>query len=243
MSGTFEELFSKLFKHNINSNVYTSIPAEVIKVETFTSEQTVDVKPLINKTYDDGVVLALPSILSVPVVFPSAGGGVLTFPIKKGDTVLIVFSMRSIDEWLEGKGESVTPSDIRTHYLNDAIAIPGLYTKKSHLNPNKDDVELKFINNGEVTSAIRMTPSGELVAKSKGNVTATSEQGDVILSNGQNKSLTLKQSGEVRHHSGARITDGGNFITASGKSLDNHTHNVPVTSGSSQGVYESGSPT
>jgi len=54
MSGTFEELFSKLFKHSINSSVYTSIPAEVLKVDTLTSEQTVDVKPLINKTYDDG---------------------------------------------------------------------------------------------------------------------------------------------------------------------------------------------
>jgi hypothetical protein len=199
---TFEDIFVRLFNHNLNSSIYTSIPAGVVSVSTFEAEQTVDVKPLINKTYDDGVILALPNILAVPVVFPSAGGGALTFPISVGDTVLLVFSMRSMDEWLEGEGFSVTPVDLRTHYLNDAVAIPGLYTKKSHLKPNTTDVELKFKE-----QSIRLAASG-----------------DMVLSQANGKSLTLKPSGQVLHHSGAQITDDGDFITASGISLNNHPH-------------------
>lgn len=201
-SNTFEDIFTRLFQHNLNSSVYTSIPAVVVSVGTFASEQTVDVRPLINKTYDDGVILALPNILAVPVVFPSAGGGLLSFPIVVGDTVLISFSMRSLDEWLEGDGTSATPVDVRTHYLNDAVAIPGLYTKKSNLSPNTADVELKF----------------------KGQSIKLTAGGDIIISPASGKSLTLSPSGQVLHHSGAQITDAGDFITASGISLDGHVH-------------------
>jgi hypothetical protein len=202
MANTFEDIFTRLFKHSLNSSVYTSIPAVVTSVATFGSEQTVDVKPLINKTYDDGVILALPSVLAVPIIFPSAGGGVLTFPVQVGDTMLLVFSMRSLDEWLEGGGGSTTPIDVRTHYLNDAIALPGLYTKKTHLSPSTVDVELKFKN-----QSIKLTAGG-----------------DIIISPASGKSLTLSPSGQVLHHSGAQITDSGDFVTASGISLGGHTH-------------------
>lgn len=171
---TFEDIFKRLFTHSLNSSVYTSIPAEVVSVDTYAAEQTVDVKPLINKTYEDGVVLALPRILAVPVVFPSAGNGALTFPIQIGDTVLLTFSMRSMDEWLEGDGTSTTPVDLRTYYLNDAIAIPGLCTKKSHLSPNTTDIELKFLDEDKVQlSSIKMKPNGDLTIDTKNDLIAT----------------------------------------------------------------------
>ena len=174
MSNSFEDIFTRLFKHGLNSSIYTSLPAEVISTDTYESEQTVDVKPLINKVYEDGVILALPAILAVPVVLPGAGNGVLTFPVKVGDTVLIVFSMRSLDEWLEGDGTSRTPVDVRTHYHNDAIAIPGLCTKKSHLTPSTTDVELKFLaEDKSVLSSIKMKPGGDLTVDTKKDLVAT----------------------------------------------------------------------
>ena len=193
-SNSFEDIFTRLFKHNLNSSVYTAIPATVINVDTFASEQTVDVRPLINKTYDDGVILALPNILAAPVVFPSAGGGVLTFPIVAGDTVLIIFSMRSLDEWLEGDGSSVTPSDVRTHYLNDAIAIPGLCTKKSHLNPSTTDVELKFIKNNQQLSSIKLKPNGDMTIDTQKDVVVTAAGKIDLISGGD---INLNASGNV----------------------------------------------
>lgn len=63
---------------------------------------------------------------SVPVMFPRGGGTFITWPIEKGDQVLLVFQDRSIDRWT-AKGGVVDPIDPRAHHLSDAVAIPGFY--------------------------------------------------------------------------------------------------------------------
>ncbi len=146
MTGTvsLKDVILKSVEDFLRDNLYTALPAEVKEVSNVGSDQTVDVKPLVRKIYRDGVVLETPMILDVPVVFPSAGGGILSFPIQKGDTVLLVFCMRSLDEWLNGTGEEVTPRTLRQFNITDAIAIPGLYNKANSMDINPNDVELKF---------------------------------------------------------------------------------------------------
>ena len=144
----------QVIRKNINDVldwVYTNLPAEV--VEYFPDTQTATVQPLINYTWADGVVQEDPVIADVPVMFPSAGGGSITFPVERGDTVLLCFSMRSIDSWMEGTGEATTPEENRFHELNDAIAIPGLYPKKKSLKPSAEDVEIKFKGNSVTLKA------------------------------------------------------------------------------------------
>jgi hypothetical protein len=68
---------------------------------------------------------SLPVITDVPVVFPGAGDYSVTFPIAKGDTVLLIFAEGSLDQWLT-KGGEVDPQDDRRFSLTDAIAIPSL---------------------------------------------------------------------------------------------------------------------
>lgn len=126
-------------------SVYTSLPAVVIDYDA--DIQTATVQPLINWTDDDGVVNKDAPIATVPVIMPSAGGGIISFPVKKGDTVLLHFSMRSIDSWMEGDGSQSTPPEDRLHDVNDAFAIPGLYPKQNSLQTNADDVEIKFKGN------------------------------------------------------------------------------------------------
>ena len=195
------QVINKNIKAFVRNNVYTSLPAEIIAVDRFEEQQIVDVKPLIKRVYEDGVTLESANIYSVPVVFPSAGGGLLSFPIAVGDTVLLLFTMRSLEDWLSGGGELATPVSTRSHSINDAIAIPGLYTRSSHLAPNPLHVELKFND-----LSFRLETSG-----------------DIVLEN-PSHSLTLKSNGDVLHSSGAKITASGDFITAAGISLDNHTH-------------------
>jgi hypothetical protein len=198
------DIVLRLMEQFVKERMYTSTLATVLNTDNFGEDQTIDVQPDINNVFDDGVILELPPILDVPVQFPSAGGGIMSFPIKKGDTVLLVFSMHSLDEWMEGKAAdtgSITPADRRMYNLNDAIAIPGVYTKHTNLSPNITDTELKF---------------NELSIKLE-------EAGDVSVSN-PTHSLKLKANGDVLHSSGAKITAAGDFITASGISLDNHVH-------------------
>lgn len=73
-----------------------------------------------------------PLLPSVPVLFPRGGGAFITWPIAKGDHVLVVFQDSSIDRWTQ-MGGTVDPIDPRAHALSDAVAIPGFYPYPSAL--------------------------------------------------------------------------------------------------------------
>jgi hypothetical protein len=107
------------------ADVRVSVPAEVQAFDS--AAQTVDAKPLVKqaRTKSDGsrVVVDLPIITRVPVLYNGNGRFRVVFPLAPGDTVLLVFSDRSLDRWFELGGE-VDPRDPRHHHLSDAVAIP-----------------------------------------------------------------------------------------------------------------------
>lgn len=103
----------------------TCMPAQVESFNKLTG--TVNVQPSIKRKYVKGdEVVNLPIINNVPIVFPRANDAAITFPIKKGDTVLLIFSQRSLDRW-KTQGGIVEAGDPRHHDLSDAFAIPGVY--------------------------------------------------------------------------------------------------------------------
>ncbi len=125
------------------SGIHTCLPG---KIESYDhAKKKASVKPLIRKKYADGTVIPLPVIVNVPVVWMQGGGAVFTFPLKKGDGVLLLFAERNIDRWLS-EGGDVEPKDSRKFHLSDCIAIPGLDDFKTGENPdNNDDVTLKYL--------------------------------------------------------------------------------------------------
>lgn len=177
---------SEMVKRSIDGyasqNINTAIPCVVKNVSNLQSDQTIDVLPLIDRVYEDSVVLEPSIILNVPVVFPTGAGGIMTFPVAVGDTVLVVFSMRSMDEWLDSNGSKQTPKDRRHHHRTDAIAITGLYTKSTNLSPHPDNVEIKFKNQKVVlepdntttitngVSSIVMKPNGDIDINANGDI-------------------------------------------------------------------------
>lgn len=114
------------------AGVWTALPGVVQAYNA--SEQTVDVQPAVMNGYTDEsgdrATETLPVIPRVPVVFPGAGVYSITWPLAVGDTVLLVFSSRSIDTYL-AQGGVADPRDDRRHSLSDAVAIPGLRTYKA----------------------------------------------------------------------------------------------------------------
>ena len=64
----------------------------------------------------------------------------LLFPLKKGDGVLILFSETGIGNFLAGTGQVADADDQTRFSLTDAIAIPGLWTKKNA--PDVSTIEL-----------------------------------------------------------------------------------------------------
>lgn len=136
------------------------LPAEVIKYDY--KKQSVDVQPYLKQTFEDGEVMDMAQIFSVPVVFPRGAKSFITFPIKKGDTVMLVFCDRSLDKW-KSTGGRVDPQDKRMHHLSDAFAIPGGYSFKHAADvENEKDV---IITNDK--SSIFVKPNGHFEIKNQ----------------------------------------------------------------------------
>ena len=76
------------------------------------------------RTTVEGKVEPRPRLDEVPVVFPYSGTKGITFPLEDGDPCLLVFSQRSIDDWVTLKLEAPV-TDSRLHDINDAFCIPG----------------------------------------------------------------------------------------------------------------------
>lgn len=121
--------FSDVVKNIISgmlSEMYTVLPGIIEKYEP--SLKQVSVKPLLKRELG-GAELELPVIENVPVIFPSTNKALIAFPLYQGDGCLLLFSQRSLDDWLS-KGGDILPSDPRMFNISDAIAIPGLFNFK-----------------------------------------------------------------------------------------------------------------
>jgi hypothetical protein len=105
-----------------------------------------------------------PVLTNVPIVFPRGGGGFISFPLKKGDPVLLVFSQTSLDAWLESDGKTqLDPQDSRRHHISDAVAHVGLQTTKNFIpNASKTDV---VIGLEDGSSELHIQPDGEIYWK------------------------------------------------------------------------------
>lgn len=135
------------------AEVQTSMPGEIVSYNY--KKQMAVVQPSINRVYADKRVEKYPVINNVPVIFPRSGGASMTFPVKRGDSVLLIFTARSIDTWAN-KGGIVNQDDNRMHSINDAIAIPGLTSfAAGSMAKNNEDVLLTYSG-----ASIAIKPSG-----------------------------------------------------------------------------------
>lgn len=141
------------------AEVQTCMPGIIVSYNFKT--QKASVQPAINRRYADGLVVKYDPIENVPVIFPRTGGASMTFPVKKGDTVLLLFAARTIERW-RGRGGQVDQDDNRMHSLNDAIAIPGLVPfNVGSMAKNNNDVLLTYGG-----AEVEIKPTGEIRMKS-----------------------------------------------------------------------------
>jgi hypothetical protein len=109
---------------NMMCEVHTAMPGRVVSFNNILN--TCSVQPVLQRKYvDDDEADNLPIIEDVPIVFPGSGDFWVTFDVKEDSYVLLVFSERSIADWMT-KGGIVDPRRTRKHHLSDAIAIPGI---------------------------------------------------------------------------------------------------------------------
>lgn len=178
-----DDLISTQFQIHM-ADVYTAIPCVITKIYGDFGEQRVDVQPAINDLYKDGTSSEQTQILSVPVLLPGGEHSLVSFPLEVGDTVMCVFSQRSMDNFKISNGLPTPPNDLRKHSDQDAVAIPGLRTFSRSVNkpavrkfphdPRNDLVVAHNIGSGTEVM-IQMKKNGDLIINTDFNVTVNSK--------------------------------------------------------------------
>lgn len=198
----------------LQASIWTALPC---RVEAFDPvKMTVSAAPLIRAkvTHEDGTFdwVALPLLVDVPVVFPSAGGFTLTFPVQAGDEALVVFSSRCIDAWWD-TGATGNQPDLRMHDLSDGFAIIGPRSRPNAIpNISLEAVELR---NNARTAYVRIHNTADVIVKTPG--TALVEAGSQVTI-----TAPLVQINGNVNVTGS-ITASGD-VTGVGTSLDTHVH-------------------
>jgi hypothetical protein len=143
------------------AQIWTAMPGMIVSVDL--DAMTCQVQPAIQGVYTDQTnneqYVTLPVLVDVPIVFPSAGGFSLTFPMSVEDEVLIVIASRCIDAWWQS-GKVSVPMETRMHDLSDGFAIPGPKSQPNVLSGiSSTNAQLRS-NDG--TTYLEITPSGQI---------------------------------------------------------------------------------
>ena len=120
----------------------------------------------------------MPLMTDCPVQFPGGGGVTLTFPIAKGDEVLLVIASRCIDAWW-AYGGIQNQNAARMHDLSDGFVIPQVrsqarkFTVSSTAAQIRNDAGTAYIEMNATTGAVAVVcPTATVTASTSATVTA-----------------------------------------------------------------------
>lgn len=212
MEGNSLEGVLRQYITNSINGVFTSMPGKIERVVDL-GEQRVDIQLLIDRVTPDDGVLKHPVILNVPLVFPGSRSSQVSFPVKAGDTVLCIFSQRSIDRFKLGANDNHRPLDFRKYSRNDCMALPGLFSFPSAVN-NPDKRTLDHSTEDTVVThnigtaqecEVRLKSSGDVVINTPGNITVNADTATVNADTTINGTLDI--NGSAVRHNGTDIGD------------------------------------
>lgn len=186
---------------NWQAGIWTALPGTVQSYNA--NEQTCTVQPTIQlvrypRSGGDPIPLDFPVIPDVPVIFPGGGGYTLTFPVAKGDEVLLVFASRCIDAWWKlgtGSGKSQPQTEPRMHDLSDAFAIFGPRNQTRMLNPAPTGSSTQ-LRSDDGNAIIEIASNHVININAQGNVNVISQGTATVKAptiNLQNSGAALKK--------------------------------------------------
>lgn len=163
---------------------------------TQTAEVQIKMSYVIN-----GEIKQYPVLLDCPCVVLGGGDGRITFPIAPGDSCLVLFNDKDMDNWY-ASGQTMLPNTERMHSISDAIALVGIRNKQNKITDYlTDGTELKY--------------GGSTIKLKDNKVTITNGTAQLVMNNGNisiigNVSITGgfvvngKNVSDTHIHSGVR---------------------------------------
>lgn len=129
------ESMIKLYMNNFLKSKAFCHEAKIISTQNI-KDGKVSVQPLNMRVYADQTVEPYPVIEEVPIIVPHfIDSGMVVAP-KKGDTVLLLFTQNSLDEFKMGDTEVHESLMQRFMNINNAVAVAGLHPfNRNALNP------------------------------------------------------------------------------------------------------------
>lgn len=220
------------------AEVYTAMPCKVVNVYSNNQQQKVDVLPSVDNLLKDGTGEPGMQILGVPIIFPGSMATLISFPINVGDTVLCVFSQRSMDNFKIGNGEPTTANDYRKFSDQDAVAIPGLFPFGKSLNnpavrkyPHDPMRDLSIAHNiaSGTEVNILLKQNGDLIINTESAVTVNCKTGTMNATESYTiNTPTMNINADTTNWTGNIIHTGNYTMTGqarfNGRLFDTHTH-------------------
>lgn len=168
----------------------TCLPAKIVEFDNI--KQVATVRPVVAEMYKDGVTKPFSDIVVVPVIFPTGGGGSITFPITKGDECLLWFSQRAFDTWLVTGDSPIKPTVQRYHNYNDAFAMVGLKSFKNSLKASTENVEIRMDDdNGNSLAKVVLQPDSVVRVENSDGNKITLKDGKFRIENNQEELLNV----------------------------------------------------
>lgn len=203
---------NRLMLEGHQSGMWTAMPGIVQSVNL--TNLTCVVQLAIQGRYEDpdGNInwVNIAPLQDVPIVFPSAGGFLITMPMAKGDEVLVMIASRCIDAWWQSGGYANKPLEYRMHDLSDGFAIPGPKSvPKSATLGAVSATDLQIRNNAG-TTYISITSDGKikLVSASEIDVTGNLKVTGTISATGEITAQTAGTAIPVSTHLHTGVTTG-----------------------------------
>lgn len=152
------EIFSSLNCHQLAEIVKFDPDAQTATVKIAMNKQVVDY----TKNPPAYIYLPYPLLTDCPVFFAGGGDkGALTFPVVPGDSCLVLFNDRDIDNWFTG-GANTPPNSSRQHDLSDGLVLVGFRNKAGAIQDfDQDNAKLSF-QGGALKIADKVALDGDL---------------------------------------------------------------------------------
>lgn len=206
------------------SDTWTSIPAVVTALSDSGDQTMISAKPVLNSLLRGSSSTPLPEILEIPVMWPGSSTSLVRGVLSVGDWVLLIFSCRPLQNWLNGDGSRVDPESFQKMNYNSAIAIPGLFPFKSHVGSSANQTLADDQADMVVKSNIGTSVEAEVRIKANGDVIVT-PAGGAVLTLGADGTATLDGDLQVNGtiDSTGDITSTADVVSSL-RSLNNHEH-------------------
>ena len=237
------------------SEVFTQIPAKVTDVSMIAEGKPfINAEPLINTKRSDGTYYELAEVLEVPLMVYSANNGIakLTMPIKVGDTVMLLYSMRDTEDYLTKDRTTVANAEyLQTLSEYPIMAIPCGYTQSDAVEVDPDNIlfendKIKIVMkpDGEMTidndnfnltyqadgTAVFTNEKATVEFMSNGRITSKNEFADLSLNPLGNIVATTTQSAIIDAQNRVEVTSGNDMVATVGGNLTaTATGNANVT--------------